>query len=46
MCLNMWNIWKLTSKLTFNCHLIAFYVAIGLCSAENLHVIEKSFLET
>lgn len=46
MYIDMWNIWKLTSKLKFNCHLIVFYVAIGLQDVDILHIIKKLFLGT
>ena len=39
----MWNTWKLTSKLNFNCNLIVFYVTIGPQDADILYIIKKLF---
>lgn len=44
MYINVWNMWKLTSKLKFNCDLIVFYATIGLYGADILHIIKKLFL--
>lgn len=41
---NMWNIWKLMSKLKCNCHLIVLYLAIGLYDTDILLIIKKLFL--